>query len=333
MHQGMSQVIHTVLPDDITPADLRGAGSGATLASLHGQTMGTHWRLHWQDQPRLSKETVHASLLRAFDLVIAQMSHYDPGSELSRINQSPPGTPQPLSEDFFLVLQQALQLSRLTGGAYNPNLGALSSACGFGPQPGQPPPSSSSYSEPWKHILLCPEKRTLTHDRDRLHLDLSSIGKGYALDLAGQNLGKTGIQDFLLEIGGEFLARGCKPNGHPWWVELGGTPPLPALRFGLTRHALATSGVLHPADSPCHHLLDPDQARPTRHALHTVTVVAPTCLQADAWATALYILGPEQGPVFAERHQIAAVFTDSHSHRPSPSLQPWLASEPDPTGD
>ncbi|WP_211325443.1 FAD:protein FMN transferase [Roseimicrobium gellanilyticum] len=289
--------------------------------------MGTHWKLHWQDGNRRSHETVHAALQRAFDLVIAQMSHYDPGSVLSRINRCPPGKPQTLPEEFLFVLQQALHLSELTQGAYNPNLGALSSACGFGPQSGQPFPERASYESPWQHIHLCPTQRTLTHELERLHLDLSSIGKGYALDLAGQYLGEIGIDDFLLEIGGEFLARGCKPNAHPWWVELSCHPLISPLRFGLTRHALATSGILHPMDSSHHHLLDPATGRPTQHALHTVTVLAPTCLQADAWATALFILGPEKGPTYAKAHEVAATFTDRHSHCHSPRMLAWLDSD------
>jgi len=314
----------TVVPGDITPDHLRGAWSCATLSCLHGHTMGTYWNLRWQDQKRCSPAVIQTCLQGAFDLIIAQMSHYDSDSELSRINLSPADHSHHLSDEFFHVLQRALELSRLTGGAYNPNLAALSSSFGFGPDPTFLPPSAASFAEPWTHIQLDPEKHTLTHDLERLHLDLSSIAKGYALDIAARELQFLGINDFLLEIGGEFLARGCKPDAQPWWIELPSPPPLARLHFALTHHALATSGLDEKSSLRLHHLLDPHHSHPTAHPLLKVTVLANTCLQADAWATALYVLGPEKGLIFASEQQIAAVFTSQASHQFSPVMEDML---------
>lgn len=310
-----------LIPLDISPDDLRGAHSDAALSCLHGHTMGTHYTLTYQDDPsHRSLPSIEAALQRAFTRVIAQMSHYDPTSELSRVNRCPAGEPRSLSDDFFHVLSAALTLSKETGGAYNPNLGALSAAYGFGPQPDLAVAPSGG-SEPWLHLALDPVGRLLTHDLDRLHLDLSSIAKGYALDLAGKYLNDLGLNDFLLEIGGEFLARGCKPNAQPWWVDLESHPHLPRLRFALTRHALATSGPGDLSENSIHHLMDPFEVSPTRHELISVSVLARDCMTADALATALYVLGPVAGLAFAERRQIAAVFTDARGHRYSSAME------------
>lgn len=301
----------TLIPNDIHPNHLDGAWSNTTIATLHGHTMGTYWNLRWQTQPQHPATTVQQALQRAFDLVIRQMSHYDPTSELSRINLSPPHQPHRLSPEFFHVLHEALKLSQLTHGIYHPNLGELSSSYGFGPNPKNYPNPPNPHPKPWQQIHLNPTHHTLTHHYQRLHLDLSSIAKGYALDLAAIQLEALGIRHFLLEIGGEFLARGCKPDAQPWWIELSAPPTLQRLRFALTHHALATSG---PGEQSIHHLLDPHQSRPTAHPLHSVTVLASTCLQADAYATALYLLGPEQGPIFAQEHHLTAIFTHPTHH-------------------
>lgn len=315
-----------LLPPDIREEDLRGAHSGASVACLHGHTMGTHYTLLYQEPPAArSTGAVQSALDRAFSRVIAQMSHYDPGSELSRINRSAPGTAHRLSDDFFRVLSAALALSEATGGLYHPNLGALSAAYGYGPEPDAHvgiAPLPPTVAEPWRHIRLDPVAKTLVHDLDRLHLDLSSIAKGYALDLAAERLRELGLRDFLLEIGGEFLAQGCKPDAHPWWVELASPPHLshlPRLRLGLTRHALATSGIGEwasedAAKTGIHHLLHPDERAPTRHGWTSVTVLAETCMMADAYATALYVMGAEKGIEFADRSSIAAVFAGTEGY-------------------
>lgn len=315
--------IQVFIPNDIEPAHLQEMQPGTGIAALHGHTMGTYWTLRWMDNRFHDIETVQDTLQGAFDTVIRQMSHFDRESELSRINRSPAGQPQTISPEFFLVLTEALKLSQLTGGAYNPNLGALSSAFGFGPNPApshsnHPPPIPEVLTDPWNHIELDPDQLTLIHHCGQLHLDLSSIAKGYTLDLAAERLQQLGIHHFLLEIGGEFLGRGCKPDAQPWWVDIDTPPHLPRLRFALTHHAIATSG---PGKTHIHHLLDPLLARPSTHLLSSVSVLASTCLQADAWATALCVLGPELGFELATQHQITAVFTLPHQHIYTPAAR------------
>lgn len=307
------------------------------MASLHGHTMGTYWTLQWHDAQNLSIDRIQQALNTAFDRVIAQMSHFDPTSELSQINRSAPYVAQPVSAEFCKVLEFALSISQKTDGAYNPNLAKLSSAYGFGPDPNFTLPEESSYAMPWVQIQVDSNKQTLVHQATSLQLDLSSIAKGFALDLAGKQLKEIGVSNFLLEIGGEFLASGCKPNAMPWWVELENPEPeLQKLRFGITKHAIATSasGITQKAITSSlgttidvHHLLDPEKGAPTCHSLLSVTVLAANCMNADAWATALFILGKDKGLKIASQEKICAVFTEKGQHYLSPCMLTLLEDE------
>ena len=145
-------------------------------------------------------------------------------------------------------------------------------------------------------------------------LDLCSIAKGYAVDLAGQALDALGAQSWLVDIGGELKGRGVKPNGEPWWVSLetGAGNSAESFVAALCDLAVATSGVgvrnFMAQGRRYSHAIDPRNGSPVAHSLAAVSVVHESAMLADAWATALLVLGPGYGPACAEAYELAARF-------------------------
>lgn len=155
-----------------------------------------------------------------------------------------------------------------------------------------------------------------------VQLDLSAVAKGYSVDRLAHYLTTHGVRHFLVEVGGELRGAGMKPDGQPWWVELeqvgqaGHAPDaaVPPSGIVLALHGLsvATSGDYRRyfvRDGQRYsHTIDPRTARPIANRLASVTVLHPHCMAADAWSTALTVLGPERGMAMAERQGLAARF-------------------------
>ncbi len=276
--------------------------------------MGTTWQAQWFDTAPASRfaDPLH----QALDTVVQQMSHWLPDSDLARLRSAPPGQPTPLPPEFAHVLAAALRIAHETEGAYSPTVAPLVAAWGFGPTPAsQPPPDLHHLRERCDFRRLTLHGSTATHSGD-LALDLSAIAKGFAVDQLARVFDRAGVANYLVEVGGELRAGGLKANGQPWWIEVEppGDVPLPPIRLALSGWAVATSGDYrqrrsHAADT-WSHTLDPRTGRPVTNGLVSVTVVHRECMEADAYSTALMVLGPQAGLDFADRHQIAALMIE-----------------------
>lgn len=318
-----------LIPSRLQPAALRGAGSGRPIGRCSGEAMGTGWTLHFQLDPEIPEDAVATAVDDAFALVVAQMSHWDPDSELGRFNRADAGGRQRISPEFRHVLERAIGIAEQSGGACDPTLGELVDLHGFGPAtPDAALPDDDTLDQVhahsgWRRIELDSD---LLRQPGGLRLDLSSIAKGYAVDLAARALESLGLRDFLLELGGELVGRGCKPDGQPWWVTLDTPTGLPETLVALCGLALATSGDTvrrrRIDGREFGHLLDPATGRPTAAKLSAVSVIAEHCIDADAWATALFVAGPERGPQLAEDHDLAALFTLRGAIAPRQLLSP-----------
>jgi thiamine biosynthesis lipoprotein len=148
-----------------------------------------------------------------------------------------------------------------------------------------------------------------------LEVDLSSIAPGYAVDQMAAMLGQHGIDSFLVELGGEIRVAGRRDDGKPWRVAI--ERPLVGRREMQMALTLEDAAISTAGDYRKHfehegrlysHIIDPSTGRPVEHALASVTVAAETCLEADAWDTALLVMGPERGFNYAENNDIAALF-------------------------
>lgn len=302
------------------------------LQSLAGRTMGTTWSLRFDNPSMQPHDAVRAAVTDALDRVIAQMSTWEPASDISRYNAAEAGTRHALPAAFAQVLSCALHWAEASGGAVDPTVGPLVALWGFGAHGAQAvtdhdhhPPSATALAAArahsgWRRLAFDAAGKHLTQPGG-LQLDLSGIAKGYAVDQVADALMATGLQDFLVEVGGELRAAGRRPDGQPWRVRL--DTPLDALPpVALTDLAIATSGDrwhAHAHDGRrWSHTIDPRSGEPSAHALASVTVLHPYCMHADALATALTVLGPIDGAAFAARHEVAALFVcrdDDAGHR------------------
>ncbi|MDF1666613.1 MAG: FAD:protein FMN transferase, partial [Planctomycetota bacterium] len=164
-------------------------------------------------------------------------------------------------------------------------------------------------------LKLDTTQRQLTRTRAGLVIDVSAVGKGYGVDRIGLALEALGYSRYLVEIGGEVRARGLNRLGRPWTIGVekpdGGAQdvteivPLPDL-------SIATSGNyrnFHTLDGKIvTHIIDARNGQPVSHGLGSVSVLAPSCMRADALATAFYVLGEDEGFAIAERDGIPALF-------------------------
>lgn len=292
--------------------------SRPATVSWSGLTMGTTYHVQLAGV-RLSREQQNAireAVRQRLEEIERQMSHYNPESELSRFNRAPAGKSIEISPEFAQVLRCALQLSEDTGGAFDPTLGKLIKAWGFGPDD-RPErfPDESELQEiqnqiGFRHIQFV-SSNAIVKQVEGLELNLSAIAKGYAVDELAKLLRTHGIENAFVEIGGEVVAYGHNPYGKPWRVGI--ETPNPASAPGesitrivlLTNDAIATSGDyrnfrMTPDGRRLPHILDPRTRQPVRHSLASVSVIARDCMTADGLATAAFVLGEQDGFAFIE---------------------------------
>ncbi|MFC0253607.1 FAD:protein FMN transferase [Massilia consociata] len=297
---------------------------GSALCTAAGHSMGTSWSARMV-VPAGTGADLDALLQRELDEIVAQMSHWEQDSLLARYNRAPAGSWHALPPQFFDVIDFALQVHEDTGGAYDPAAGALVDLWGFGAQGRYD--QAGFYAPSAQDVAAAMARRaTATPQLDRAGrrllqpggavLDLSSVAKGHAVDRLGHCLARLGIRHYLVEVGGELRGAGVKPGGEPWWVEIEGVPDAGSqckqAIVALHGLAVATSGdyrrYFHHGQRRASHTLDPRTGQPIANDVASATVVAPTCMAADALSTALTVMGVEPGLAFADARGIAARF-------------------------
>ncbi|MCE3262861.1 MAG: thiamine biosynthesis protein ApbE [Pseudoduganella sp.] len=298
--------------------------AGAPILDFGGASMGTTWSARVAVPERSRASALQDGLQRELDQVVAQMSHWEPGSDLGRFNRAGACTWHALPDGFFAVLQYALGVARETGGACDPCAGVLVNLWGFGPsgrhdEAGFVPPSARDVATVRAgmagRVVELDPPRQRAYQPGGVQLDLSAVAKGYGVDRLAHYLEGQGLQHYLVEVGGELRGAGFKPDGQPWWVALEEPlAPAPGTQIAVALHglALATSGdyrkyfMQDATRRP--HTIDPRSGMPVTNALAAVTVVHERAMAADAWSTALTVLGPQEGLALAERKQLAVRF-------------------------
>ncbi|MGJ7534255.1 MULTISPECIES: FAD:protein FMN transferase [unclassified Variovorax] len=297
----------------------------ATLQQLGGQTMGTTWSLRFDNPRMLPLGQVRAAVESALGRVIAQMSHWEPDSDISRFNRAPAGSRHVLPTEFAEVMRCAARWATASGGAIDPTVGPLVACWGFGPgakENGLPAATALADARAcvgWSRLAFDAADGSLLQPGG-FALDLSGIAKGFAVDHGVEALRALGFVDFLFEVGGELRGIGQRPGGQPWQVLVDGDPTK-ARRVALADMAIATSGDRWHQRSDkgrrWSHTIDPRTGEPVAHALASVTVLHAECMQADALATVLTVLGPDEGFDFAQRHDVAALFVSHGDASPA----------------
>jgi thiamine biosynthesis lipoprotein len=294
----------------------------ASVRKLHGRSMGCEWSVTFVAASDSNHVGLTQGIASVLEGVVEQMSTWEPDSAITRFNRAAPGSWLPLAPGFVLVLACALHVARSSGGALDPTAGALVSLWGFGPVaryqhsgfafPADAAIQSARQRVGWQRLRVDVDAMRI-HQPGGMELDLSAVAKGFAVDEVCRFLHCAGIDHHLVDIGGELRGAGMKPDGQPWWVDVQMPPEADGFmpsRIALHGLAVATSGDYLQSFTVngrrYSHCIDPRTGFPVHNGVCSVTVLHAQCMQADAWSTALMVLGPKSGLAVAEAEQLAA---------------------------
>lgn len=270
-----------------------------------GHTMGTTWSLRMDAGDRSIRQNDLQQQLDAWEAII---SHWRPDSAISRFNASTSTDLIAVPAELVEVVELAQQIGGITDHALDITIAPLIDLWGFGAAGRRDtPPTDAEIAQAkaqcgWQHLHTRSDPPALRKDIPGLHINVSAVAEGWALERLAQQLESNGTTRFLLEIGGEVLARGEWRVG----VQTPAAPPGEAAQtLRLKDQSIATSGVYRQHFSAVGkeyaHVLDPRTGRPIEHSLASVSVIHPSAAQADGFATALLILGPKAGHELAEK--------------------------------
>lgn len=278
------------------------------LQYIKGDTMGTYYTVQYWSSNRIESDLLEGDIDSLLDEFESQLSNWRPDSWINRFNRSPAERPIEAPEHAFETLEICLDLAERTQGALDPTLSPLIELWGFGIEKGQSIPSDDSIEETlqiigYQQLELDRDQRSLSKKISEIELNCSAVAKGYAVDLIAKRLHDEGIENYLINIGGEVSAKGSKLNGSPWTVAISqpqanGRDTLTARTIELRDRSLATSGHSQRAfvidEQRYSHILDPRTGRPVLSEFASATVIAPSCALADGLATLALILDPSE---------------------------------------
>ena len=294
------------------------------VISLSGKTMGTTYHVKYLDEGSMkaTSEKTHEEIEAILKDVNAKMSTYKKDSELSRFNQNTQvNTPIEISADFAKVLAEAIRLNKVTEGALDVTVGPVVNLWGFGPEKRpekQPTPEQLAERQAWVGIDkitldMSGTKPTLSKALPQVYIDLSSIAKGFGVDLVAEKLEQLNAQNYMVEIGGEIRAKGKNIEGKPWQIAIEkptttGERAVEAV-IGLDNMGMASSGdyriYFEENGKRFAHEIDPKTGYPIQHHLASITVLAPTSMTADGLSTGLFVLGEDKALEVAEKNNLA----------------------------
>jgi thiamine biosynthesis lipoprotein len=289
---------------------------------LDGHTMGTTYSVTVARMPAgATRDALQAVIDGALAEVNEHLSTYDPKSEISAFNASRRTDAVAVSPQLRAIAALAAEVSAASDGAFDITVGPLVRAWGFGGGPGGAQPVERASldtireSTGYRKLELPADGHTLRKTAPALELDVNGIAPGYAVDLIAERFNALGVHDYLVELGGEIRARGRSPGGRPWRVAV--EVPRSGVREPYTLVELDDMSVSTSGDyrdfriigkRRVSHTIDPRTGEPVTHRLASVCVVHPSAARADAYATALMVLGPDAGLALARRLRLAALF-------------------------
>lgn len=321
-------------------------GSKAPPTVLEGKTMGTFWRVSVVDISPQQAQSLRQKIQTQLDADDHLMSTWKDDSALMRFNHSTSTAPWPVSAAMADIVTTSLRVGEKTEGAMDITVGPLVNLWGFGPDkqpvktPGQAQIDAAKARTGLAHLTVINRagEQFLQKDLPDLFVDLSTVGEGYAADHLARLMEQEGIARYLVSVGGALASRGMNAQGQPWRVAI----QKPTDRENVAQavvdingHGISTSGSYrnyYELDGKrISHIIDPRSGRPIQHALVSVTVIAPTALEADAWDTGLMVLGTEQAKEVVTREGLAVfmIIKDGDGFRTwmSPQFSAFLLSE------
>ncbi|MEM8774296.1 MAG: FAD:protein FMN transferase [Pseudomonadota bacterium] len=302
---------------------LCGCKPSAVTLSFEGETMGTTYRVVAIDKGGvLDAADVQTAIDQTLAEVNSSMSNWDSDSEISKFNASDGSKPVLISEQLAKVMQAAFEVHEASEKAFDVTLGPLIDLWGFGERtPQSSVPSNTQVREAMKKtglnqvITLDTNSNTLSKQHPEASIFLAAIAKGHGIDELAATLQGMGIDNYLVEIGGDLVTSGKNPNGVNWRIGIeqpfGGDRAVEKV-IEISNLGMATSGdyrnYFEQDGIRYSHIIDGNTGRPITHKTASVTVLGENALFADAWATALLVLGQEKGMRISENFDIAAFF-------------------------
>jgi thiamine biosynthesis lipoprotein len=300
------------------------------LLSLKGKALGTTWTVKVLSIKPVEESKLRADISTKLEETEKIFSHWRPDSKLYQFNESLSTEPVSVPPLLHELLEHAKWTHEQTGGAFDPTIAPLVNLWGFGPVSANrlEIPTGEEIKKALGQVgmnqLEIMDGYRVRKKRPDLQIDLSASAKGEIIDQVCELLDRRGVVNYLVEIGGEIRAHGDGKEGKGWTVALedgspGKTNGLATV--SLLNYSVATSGTYRQtkpnpdSTKPASHLIDPRTGQPVEHNLVAVNVLAPTARNADALATALMILGPEEGPVLAGQMDLIARFGIKEGNR------------------
>ncbi len=322
------------------------AAAPRSEVQVSGPTMGTHYSVKVVGDYPGGEAQLQAEVSEVLNRVDHQLSTWKKDSELSQFNQHKDTTPWPVSQDLADVVIEGLRSGRATQGAMDITVGPLVNLWGFGPEqqpvqiPSQEQIDAMKAKTGLQHLTVINQshQQYLQKDLPDLYVDLSTVGEGYAADHLARLMEQEGISRYLVSVGGALNSRGMNGEGQPWRVAIQKpTDKENAVQavVDINGHGISTSGSYrnyYELDGKrLSHVIDPQTGRPIEHNLVSVTVIAPTALEADAWDTGLMVLGPEKAKEVVRREGLAVYMItkegDSFKTWMSPQFRTFLVGE------
>lgn len=299
---------------------MTGCSQPPEAQTIQGYAMGSAWSVRFaMPSDTGALDGLRADIEDALDTVDRQMSTYRDDSDLTRFNQLEAGEAIVVPAEFAAVLETSMHLAELSDGRFDPTIGPLVNLWGFGPDGRRTEPPTEAELEQartrvgWQRLDFDPQTRELTQPGGA-YLDFSAIAKGYAADLVAGRLDARGIDNYIVDLSGDMVVRGTRPDGKPWRIAI--ERPDPATREIFTiieigDQAIATSGsyrnFFEYGEQQFSHTIDPHSGRPIPQELVSVTVVHDNGMMADGLATAITALGADAGYEFARENGLAAL--------------------------
>ncbi|HCM7876992.1 TPA: FAD:protein FMN transferase ApbE [Klebsiella quasipneumoniae] len=285
------------------------ATPASTATVLDGKTMGTFWRVSVIGVDEAKAQALRAKVQAQLDADDRLLSTWKNDSALMRFNLAADTRPWPVSEAMADIVTLSLRIGAKTHGAMDITVGPLVNLWGFGPdkQPVATPDAQAIAAAKARtglqHLQVINQsgRQFLQKDIPDLFVDLSTVGEGYAADHLARLMEQEGISRYLVSVGGALVSRGMNGEGKPWRVAIQKpTDRENAVQaiVDINGHGISTSGSYrnyYELDGKrISHVIDPQTGQPITHKLVSVTVIAPTALEADGWDTGLMVLGPEK---------------------------------------
>lgn len=324
---------------DYQPDSVANTKNNKTM--LQGKTMGTSYHIavvHPKDAV-IDEKVLQKNIDDLLKSINQQVSTYIPSSQISQFNQTFDTNWIRVNDEFFEIVKAAQTISKISNGSFDISISPLVDLWGFGAKSYDKPPTDDQIQEVinrigFQQLELNEEKNSIRKKKADLQIDLSAIAKGFAVDKISQLLITKGFNNHLVEIGGELRVSGSNQSEKKWRIAVEQpdlTTSIAKHGLEITNRAVATSGDYRnyfvDKGERRSHIIDPKTGYPIKHKLASVTVIDDSTMMADAYATAILVMGEKKGKTFAEENNLDVLMIIRSSDEGKDTFEFWSSSD------